>query len=224
MTILVCEPRTGSTLLSGNLETKYKQQGVDCYGELFLDRFNLVDDIMIEVSSKGKIDSIDNIIKKIQWITLRKSSGIPSFFKVMTLQMGKELEEITSTFLKNENIFTINRNPFDTFLSFSFQRQTRWKIAHNLKHINIEKTRYTIPNHFVSYWIDTHIQFKKFISKQTNVTEIKYEDVCKLKHQCMLPMNIDYSQCINNYDAIKFLFDYTMELKQCGAQTIEKEI
>ena len=204
---LVCEPRTGSTLAAIHF-------GIN--SEILLNGYEVIDDEIVKV---GKAQNFSNqissrkFIDKLQWLLLKRASGDTVYFKIISHNLTPYMKRQLTFYLKNEEVITIERNPWDTCMSYLFQEFTGWKATHNYDNNTIEKKYFTVHGQKIKSWCNKHFEHKQFIASLNNVKVIKYEDVCKFSpgKVYLKPSNIDYKECINNYDEAKTIFDEIMK-------------
>lgn len=204
--ILVCEPRTGSTLAANEFGIK---------PEIFLGWWEIIDDEFIRNQNLKSDISLEIFYEKLQWLWLKRASGEPLGFKIVTHSLTPLMKVELLHYLKDEEIVTIERNPWDACMSFLFQESTKWKVTHNTPHKTIIKENFIAKKEAITRWVEKHYLHEKFIKNCNNVKIIKYEDVYELgkSNNFFKPSNIDYKECMNNYEEAKLFFDEEMKNK-----------
>ena len=123
------------------------------------------------------------------------------------------------------HILTINRNPWDIFMSWYFQQQTGWKFAHQLseqpfpEYFVTDKFKIIITKEGMDGFINAHKENVKLqeqvLENVTKYTVIEYADLNKTyldnffkkDHKSeWAPMNIDYAKYIVELDYWKEYF------------------
>lgn len=141
---IVAYPRTGSTYLTF-INHKYNQQNnipTENVHEFFLSRYQLNDDWYdLDMDRDWRITDESVIIDKIKFLFKTKN-----YFslKFIPETINPRFHYDIFTYLQDYDIITINRNPFDAFLSYVYQVKTNWKQSHGgstplLDNLNINR-------------------------------------------------------------------------------------
>ena len=214
---LVCTHRTGSTFLTNYIEKFYS---VKSEYEFLLDRHILHDDGTITNNNTAAPNglSIGAVLKKLDYLEATKLGGVNFQVKIipnMTAEFG--IENRLTNYLKGYKILTIARNPWDSFMSLSYQQKTNWEVTHNRHegiqprkiHYRIEKK--DIIDYAASWWYDI-----KFISNLEPYHVFDYEDLNtevlnkffdKQIETDHWPLGIDYKELVLNYDEAYTIFN-----------------
>lgn len=203
---VVASHRTGSTLLNDYALHNHNRFG---FHELFLD----------EPSSK----LLENLTteEKFDFLEYYKKQDIHFTTKIFPYKVISEgYEDRLFDYLKDYKILTIDRDPWDAFLSHSYQDACNWKSTHRWPGINfIELNSFHIKiyklKHFCNKW-KTDFNFIKrldvhhtFLYEDLTINNLKkyfntnYESPVR-------PSNLDYKSLAINYNEAKELFDYEM--------------
>lgn len=213
---VVCMQRTGSTFLTNYMQKFYN---VKSEFEFLLDSHVLHNDgtLTYDKSLRYTGASLDRVLKKLDYLDETKLSELNFQLKIIpnsTMELG--IENRLTNYLKGYKILTIARNPWDSFMSIQYQKETNWEYAHNV-HQGIEprKIHYTIKEkdiirYAINWWYDV-----KFISNlEPHVFD--YEDLSaeslneffgKQVKPDHWPLGIDYKELILNYDEAYTIFN-----------------
>ena len=195
--------RTGSTLLNYHLAAYNKTKRSL---EVFNERFN------------GGIP----IANSFNTLLLNKSNNIHISAKIMpahVIQLGFERELFQ--YLDGYPILTIDRDPFDTFLSWYYQDVTSWKICHIWPWTVKPSCNIYIPidleraHDFIKTWHVHKAFLNKLINKNNDVTVFNYCDITNEKLSAFFgtdyvastaPMNINYNHLFSNIEEVREIF------------------
>lgn len=217
-------PRSGSSYLQSYCRTYHivNKKNVITLGELFLSTYYIDNqNIAYNNHSGGKI-AVDNkdVASKIKF--LKKYPNSYSF-KFIPSTIPEEYRCEVLEYLNKCNLLTINRDPFDMFLSYMYQIKTGWKESHgatkpllNILEINLEDIK-----NFLYLWdLNTN-----FINRCKIYHTFEYEDLDRqlldffqLENSYpgikkMEPMQINYKSLILDYHMIKEKFDAEIQSK-----------
>ena len=220
--------RTKTTLLSFYLREYYQKIGIENYSEIFLSDYYVDNDkILIKPIRTFSHDNKYEINSKLDFLESNIQRNVHYHFKVFPAKIKdkKQIERLTNI-LNNYKIITIDRNPFDSLLSYLYQQHTYWSHSHRSKNTKLFKDRFVADTSDISCWIKDYKDYKKFLTKLNYIIALDYDDVNREKIQKLLgcklikpdvyePMNIDYKDIIINIDEIKHTFDYEMNEKTC---------
>lgn len=207
---VVSSHRTGSTVVNDYALNYHDMFG---FNELFLSKPSPTTALFLKDYS---------IEEKFEFLEYYKSKDIHFTFKVFPYTLITQgYEQRLFDYLKGYNILTIERNPWDSFLSSAYQEECNWKTAHRHPGVNefVELVSFKINTsmikHFCEKW---RIDFG-FIDKLNPHHIFKYEDLTienlqryfNSKHTTTLkPCNLNYKSLATNYDKAKELFYYEM--------------
>jgi hypothetical protein len=142
---LVSEPRTGSSILSSYLRYYYKLKKIPAITELFLNRYTIKNNSLLdnkELWDKLIIDESYDIIKsKIDFLEFNAQKNIHYHFKFFpSAIIYEDLRKRMCDFLNQYDVITIDRNPYEIFLSTAYQDNISWKHTHRNKNeiINVK--------------------------------------------------------------------------------------
>ena len=203
---VVASHRTGSSLLNDYALDYHDRVG---FHEVFLD------------GPSYKFMAHLTIEEKFEFLEYYKKQDIHFTTKIFPYEIiSKGYEERLFDYLKGYKILTIKRNPWDAFLSHSYQDFCGWKTSHRREGDDfIELQSFEIGlykiKHFCKKWktdfnfvqrLDIHHTFNyndltiNNLKKYFNTT---YDSPAK-------PSNINYEKIAINYRKAKELFDYEM--------------
>lgn len=197
--------RTGSTLLNYHLAAYNKTKR------------------SLEVFNEGLNGGIP-IAESFDTLLLNKSNNIHISAKIMpvhVIQLGFERELFQ--YLDGYPILTIDRDPFDTFLSWYYQDITSWKVCHiwpwTVKPscdiyipINLDKVYI-----FIKWWYDHKNFLNRLINRSNDVTVFNYCDVTNENLSMFfdtdfiadsVPMDINYRNMFSNFEEVREIFNY----------------
>lgn len=221
---VVAMQRTGSSLLN-----EYVYQANDRFGsyEFFLDKEVLHSDGAHSLDHNLTTITLENVLRKFDYLEDLKSKDVYFPIKVIpkhVIKFGDEIENRLKDYLNDFKILTILRNPFDTYLSQSFQESIAWKVPHNKNGLDYDKLNPTpfYSNIDIEYFISVWLNESRFIFETEPYHVFKYEDI-NIEHlnnyfnislnPSLKPMNIDYKSLLINYDMVYDDFHFTLERK-----------
>lgn len=195
--------------------------------EFFLDRHVLNRDNTHSVNFNTREVTLENVIRKFEYLENLKSRGIYYPIKIIpknVIHFGDEIENRFKLYLKDFKVLTILRNPFDSYLSRSFQDSIDWKVSHNKKdsgYSELKPTQFSpliTPENFIKQWLNE----SRFIFDINPHHIFKYEDI-NTKYlnnyfgftinNSMKPMNINYKNLVINYNKVYDDFHFVLERK-----------
>jgi hypothetical protein len=215
--VVVGHQRTGTTYLMDYVRAQSNFNKVKFTNEFFLDRNYLSlngdwNTLKIETPTKKQIE------RKFNYFEILKEENMCHPFKVIPYKIILDgYEKRLYDLLNGFKLLTIERNPFDTFLSWVYQNKTNW--IHSHKHINedlkLEKNSFDVDILNINYYLKRYEIEKKFISKLNLFHTFKYEELTEenlkiffnIKNASKkIPMDIDYRSCIKNIDFVEKKF------------------
>tara|TARA_B110000208_G_scaffold164334_2_gene201809 strand:+ start:120 stop:854 length:735 start_codon:yes stop_codon:yes gene_type:complete len=217
---VVCMQRTGSTFLTNYIKKFYN---VKSEFEFLLDSHVLHNDgtLTYDKSLRYTGASLDRVLKKLDYLDETKLSEFNFQLKIIpnsTMKLG--IENRLTNYLKGYKILTIARNPWDSFMSMQYQRETNWEVTHNKRAFNSVKynkdVRYTIKEKDIIWYATKWWYDIKFISSLEPYHVFDYEDLSaeslnkffgKHIHPSHWPLGIDYKELVLNYDEAYTIFN-----------------
>jgi hypothetical protein len=208
---VVAKQRTGSTIV--NLFA-LKHNNNFGFTEFFLGNHIIHTKVVHRISYVAPPDT-DLIEQKFYYLEKMKDQDVHFSLKVIPhnlLLLGYEKRLIS--YLKDYNIVTINRDPFETFLSWSYQKATRWVTPHNTKTLDPKEIYYNIKLIWIKEFIDRWTLESRFIDK-LDATVIDYKDLSIKYLQNFFqtdfnvdfkPMGIQYRNYIRNISEVEHYF------------------
>lgn len=203
---VVASHRTGSTLLNDYALHYYDRIG---FHELFLE------------DPSYKFVSHMTTEEKFEFLEYYKKQNIHFTFKTFPYKIIYEgYGERLYDFLKDYKILTIDRNPWDAFLSQSYQEYCGWATSHrwpgvDFVEVNSFEIDITKIRHFCTKW---KIDFN-FIKRLNPYNTFKYEDLTinnlqkyfNTNYESRIrPSNINYESLAINLKEAREIFDYEM--------------
>jgi hypothetical protein len=210
--VVVGHKRTGTTYLMNYVYEHFDFKEYNFIAEFFLSRYYLDrngswHNLELEIYDEEQINRKFNYFE-----TLKDQNACHPFkiFPYNLIQHGYEerLKELLSDF----KILTIHRDPFDSFLSYSYQKRTNWENTHRrlFKIQHIEEFKFTICKSEIDRYINQYKMEKNFINNLDIFHTFEYEDITsknlslffniEKKKEIYLPMNIDYKKLLTNLE------------------------
>lgn len=214
---IIGRQRTGTTILGEYV----RENSIDkqYYGEFFLDRWHITDN--------GKL--IENcypdfvffqVERKFNFLEMLKDENRLMQFKVFPYHLvefgyEKRLYEL----LSDLKLLTIKRNPFDVFLSATYQNKTKWKIRHRKTKFQdgrLSLEPFSVDKNEVASFIKRWKVEEEFLSKLNAFHSFTYEEIntqhlqefFKVKiEEYHAPLNIDYRSLIINLNETEKAFN-----------------
>lgn len=211
-------PRSGSSYLHSYCRTHHITNNVNVItlGELFTNT-HYISDNNIAYDRARPIDKIDVLAK----INFLKKNPKKYSFKIIPSTIPEEHRSIVLEYLNECNLLTINRNPFDMFLSFVYQTKTGWTEVHGGTKPLVNKLDIDLQDidDFINLW-DLN---RKFINQCKIYHTFDYEDLDKQLYDFfkvqnlypgikkMEPMQIDYKSLVTEFKSVKERFDENLK-------------
>ena len=207
---VVSSQRTGSTVLNDYALDCHDRFG---FNELFLDNPHHPTALFIKNYSTEE---------KFEFLEYYKSKDVHFTLKVFpNLLIKQGYEQRLFDYLKGYDILTIERNPWDAFLSLSYQNHCGWKTPHRHPDVDgfIELGAFDINTSIIKDFCEKWKIDFNFIDKLNPYHTFKYRDLTteKLqrffnsKHSTVLtPCSLNYKSLATNYTEAKELFYYEM--------------
>ena len=205
---VVASHRTGSSLLN-----HYAIDHNDGFGfhELFLKQANTKIQSLRFASTKQKFEFLESHKKQDTHFSIK-------IFPYKIITEGYESRLLD--YLDGYKILTINRNPFDTFLSYAYQNYTYWKNSHRLVEDNkFMEVSFKIDCSSIEKFCDELKATNKFINKLDIHNTFEYAELTapnlnkyfnsKFK-PFTSPSGVDYENLATNYAEAKEIFDNEM--------------
>ena len=212
---VIANPRTGSSLLNHYALHYNEDFG---FNELFLE--NNWD---LDIGWRKRFFTNYSIEEKLEFIEFYKSKNIHFSFKFMPhqiLETRPDLENRMIEFFKGYKNLTIHRDPWDSFLSLSYQTYTKWQTSHNWVDKGVvDVSEYKINLTTIKPFVIMYNMNMDFISKVKMHKVFKYEEITTKNLQKFFntdwdsgsfPMNLDYRAKAINIQRVKEIFDYEM--------------
>jgi hypothetical protein len=220
--VVVGHQRTGTTYLMNFVNEKEQFKEVKFTTEFFLGR-NYLDNEAVWIKDLIKdyyLNTYDKkqIERKFNYFEILKEEGRLHPFKVIPFELIKNgYEKRLHELLDGIEILTIDRDPFDSFLSYMYQRKTNWANSHRFinRKQNIEEVTFNADTSDIESLKIYKVE-KDFISSLNIFHRFEYEELTpenmknffgiKNKKDIYVPMNINYRQLITNIDFVENKF------------------
>ena len=120
-------------------------------------------------------------------------------------------------YINDYEVHILNRNPWDVFLSYSYQSLQQFKIAHRLRdtknNLAPVETEFLITDDLLSHWLQKYSEYKSSVKWLCDNGTFKYKvidyDMFKdIEVFKTLPMGLDYKKLCLNYDEVKNKFPF----------------
>ena len=214
-------PRSGTTYLHEYCRTYHNVNNIDVrtWGELFT-QSHYVDNNKLHFDISRHSITWDKEKRRIDTITkikFLKNSQNNYSFKVIPNAISKEYRDEVLEYLNNCNLLTIRRNPFDRFLSFTYQHKTKWKEVHGAAKSLISELR--IDQEDIDRFLEMTEIDTEFLNNCKIYHTFDYEnlnqqlfDFFKIKtinsniKYPLAPMQIDYKSLVLQYELVKEKF------------------
>jgi hypothetical protein len=218
----VSSQRTGSSFLHDYVLNK--NDGFGLY-EFFLDYRDLKDFVsgdnawwhdMLRYTFEEKFEFLERCKKENVYVPWKT-------FPSQILNKDKSYENRLYNLLDGYKILAIDRDPWDTFLSYSYQDYINWKSCHRYYDTEIrdfiELESFSINLNKIKWFCDTWKINSNFIKKLDIHHIFKYEDLTINNLQEYFqtsyegkttPIDIDYRNIAVNIKEAKEMFDYEM--------------
>ena len=204
---VVASHRTGSSLLNDYALNHHDRFG---FNEIFLNKTN--SELIKELTTE----------ERFQFLQYYKKQDIHFTTKIFPYKIISEgYEEHLFEYLEGYKILTIDRNPWDAFLSHSYQDACNWKSSHRFPDVNfIELNSFHIRTYKIKHFCNKWKTDFNFIKRLDVHHTFLYEDLTtnKLKKYFNTtyetptgPNNLNYKKLATNYTEAKELFDYEMQ-------------
>ena len=163
-----------------------------------------------------------SVEEKLEFLEYYKSKDIHfswKFFPAHILIDNPELEYRFIEYFKGCKNLTITRDPWESFLSLSYQSYTEWKTSHNYDGDVYDIDEYEIDLNEIRWYVKCWKMNRDFVSKIDIHHTFKYEDLTINNLQKYFntqfdpgwkPMGLDYSSKAINLKEAKELFYYEM--------------
>ena len=211
---VIASPRTGSTLLN--------QFAVEDNGLGFEEFFN--DYVDSNINWHKLMFAFHSVEEKLDYLEYYKSKDIHFSFKLFPHQIiiaEPNLESKLIKFFDGYKNLTINRDPWDSFLSHMYQHYTNWKFPHrHQRYRPIEIKEYTIDLTWVKEFVKIYKVNKNFVSKISVYKEFNYDEEINVSSlqkffdtqfdPKLYKMQLDYKSKAINIKEAKEMFDYEM--------------
>lgn len=210
---VIASHRTGSSLLN-----QYCLNDNDGFG--FHEFFLRVHDV--NFNWHKRIFAFHSVEEKLEFLEYYKSKDIHfswKFFPAQVLIDNPELEYRIIKYFQGYKNLTIVRDPWESFLSLSYQSYTDWKTSHNYDGDVYNIDQYEIDLIKIPHLVKTWKMNKDFLSKIDIHHSFEYKDLTINNLQKYFntsfdpgwkPMGLDYSSKAINLKEAKELFDYEM--------------
>jgi hypothetical protein len=210
--VVVGHKRTGTTYLMNYVYEAFGFKEYNFIAEFFLSSYYLDEsgswhNLGLKIYDKKQIDRKFNYFE-----TLKDQNACHPFkiFPYNLIQYGykERLKELLSGF----KILTIQRDPFDSFLSYIYQNRLDWKNTHRrlFRTQHIEEFKFIIDEPEINHYINHYKVEKNFINNLDIFYTFEYEDITsknlslffniEKKKEIYLPMNIDYKKLLTNLE------------------------
>lgn len=216
---VVGKPRTGSALIYSYVDQITKENGGIPLHEFFLERYVWNGNRWYRDESRRKRpENKYNVLLKLEYLHNNDNVSYKVFpYPIIKMGYGNLLYNL----LKPHRILTIDRDPFDAFLSFQHQELINWKWHHRLASkgqevpglVDVDISLKIIKS-FVNRWvIET-----AFASSLPNIHTFNYdEDILNIdklnsffhvdkKPTDTVPMGIDYRKQFSNINQAEDIF------------------
>lgn len=207
---VVSSQRTGSTVLNDYALDYHDRFG---FNELFLDDAHYVTALFLKNYS---------IEEKFEFLEYYKANDVHFTLKIFPSRLIKQgYEQRIFDYLEGYDILTIDRNPWDAFLSASYQDQCGWKTPHRHPDVDrfLELGSFDINTHVIKDFCKKWRMDFGFVNKLNPHHIFKYEDLTtenlqryfNSKHiSALKPSSLNYESLATNYNEAKELFYYEM--------------
>lgn len=214
---VVANRRTGSSIVNAYALKAYDNFG---FNEYLLDIYDING-----IKNSNKRVSVES---KFNYLERMKDNDIHFTLKVIpNTYLLENFRDRLFRYLKDYDIITIERQPFDVFLSLSYQLHTKWATPHRTSKLIPEETKFklkmrTIDN-FLHAWND-----KKHFIESLNPTVIQYSNIShkylkeffnmdSATHDLSLNhMDLNYRDMVTNIEEIENIFYTKLEkLNDC---------
>lgn len=215
--VIVGHKRTGTTHLVQYLYELHKFKSWNFISEFFLDTNYLSED-GIWLNDLLNLNADQQIKRKFNYFELLKENNSCHPFKVLPYSLiNQGYESRLENLLNGFKIITIERDPFDSFLSHVYQDKTCWNTPHRIIKSNqdIKEFKFSINFLEIKSYLEKYKIEKQFIEKLDIFHTFKYEDLhsqhledffgFKIK-PLHAPMNIDYRSLVTNIDCVEKKF------------------
>jgi len=134
-------------------------------------------------------------------------------FKFIPHTVPEKFRSDIFEYLNNCNLLTIERDPFDMFLSHTYQKKTEWKQSHGATKPLLDKLEINIKD--IKYFIKIWNENRKFINScqiyhtfnYNNLDEQLYDFFgVRLDYYKVNQMQIDYRSLLVDYELIEERF------------------
>lgn len=211
---VIASPRTGSSIL--NQYALHDNDGFGFY-EFFLDYIDM------DRNWHRRLFYSYSIEEKLEFLEYYKSVDIHFSLKFFPSQVLFKRPDLEQRFIKYFNGYknlTIERDPWESFLSYSYQSHINWETSHNCKNIEvIDLNEYKInlqliPEYVKIYKVNRDFTFKIDIDKTFKYKEITIDSLQNFFNTDFDPgsrhMNLDYIAKAINIKEAREMFDYEM--------------
>lgn len=210
---VIASPRTGSTILN--------RFAVEDNGLGFSEFFN--EDVDINLDWHKGLFKHYSIEEKLDYLEFYKAQDIHFSLKLFPHQVlisNPQVESRLIKFFDGYKNLTINRDPWDSFLSLMYQHYTNWEIPHKHGDEQLETVEFTIDLTWVKEFVKIYKVNKNFVSKISVYKEFNYDEEISLPDlqkffktyfdPVMRKMQLDYKSKAINIKEAKEMFDYEM--------------
>lgn len=221
---ILCSHRHGSHLYCHYTKSKYNLKFVNVYNSVskkFGDRSEFF-------SPKYEINGSNDIKYKLDYLKYKKTQGVHYFMKIMPqifyenhcnhdLYLPYNILNDLLEYINGYEIHILNRNPWDVFLSYSYQTLQQFKISHRFRDTENNlapiETEFLITDTLLSHWLQKYNRYKSSVkwlcdNGTFDYKVIDYDMFKDIKSFNTLPMRLDYKKLCLNYDEMKNKFPF----------------
>jgi hypothetical protein len=210
---VLCSHRHGSNLYCNYTKSKHDLKFVRVYDSVsgkFGNRSSFF-------SMEYKIDGSNNIKYKLDYLKCKKTQGVHYFMKIMPQIFYESSLNNLLEYINDYEVHILNRNPWDVFLSYSYQSLQQFKIAHRLRdcenNLAPVETEFLITDDLLSHWLQEYSKYKSSVKWLCDNGTFKYKvidyDMFKdIEVFKTLPMGLNYKKLCLNYDEMKNKFSF----------------
>jgi len=210
---VLCSHRHGSSLYCNYTKSKHDLKFVRVYDSgpgKFEERSSFF-------SMEYKIDGSNDIKYKLDYLKCKKTQGVHYFMKIMPQIFHESSLNNLLEYINDYEVHILNRNPWDVFLSYSYQSLQQFKIAHRLRdtknNLAPVETEFLITDDLLSNWLQKYSEYKSSVKWLCDNGTFKYKvidyDMFKdIEVFDTVPMGLDYKKLCLNYDEVKNKFPF----------------
>ena len=218
---VLCSHRHGSNLYCNYTKSKYDLTFVQ-------NVHNTIDGEIVGALEfflpRYEINGSNDIGYKLDYLKYKKTQEIHYFMKIMPqifyenyYNFPLDIFNNILEYINDYEVHILNRNPWDVFLSYSYQHLQQFKIAHRFRDTKNNlapiEMNYIITDRMLKDWLQKYDRYKSSVkwlcdNGTFNFKVVEYDSFKDIAVSRTLPMGFDYKKLCLNHDEVKNKFPF----------------